>query len=213
MSKEKDGKKKINPSLIVAVIIIIILLVALIYYAILPPKVEVIPSIITYHVTLPPKVEVVPTTIAMPTTIVQTVLKTITETKIETVLITQIITETSIIKLKPGFLRIVDAGWSVMEAKQGDMVTAYVTVEAVGGYFEGSVTVRIRKDMAFLPDEDHKVESFQLSLLEGKTQTVTVKFIAAEKSSMIFRGYFIEVEFPGGKWTMDDSYPPRLKVT
>jgi hypothetical protein len=30
---------------------------------------------------------------------------------------------------------------------------------------------------------------------------------------MIFRDYFIEVEFPGGKWAMDGSYPPRLKVT
>jgi hypothetical protein len=191
-------KKKISSSLIISVVVIIVLLAALVYYA-----------------TLPPKVEVIPTTVTMPTTIVQTALKTITETetKTETALITQIITKTSIIKLKPGSLRIVDAWWSVMEAKQGSMVTAYVTVEAIGGYFEGSITVRIRKDMAFLPDEDHKVESFRLSLLEGEAQTVTVNFRAAERSSIIFRGYFIEVDFPGGKWTMDDSYPPRLKVT
>jgi hypothetical protein len=208
MSREVEliTKRKISQILIIAIAIIIILLATLVYYVTLPPKVEVVPSIITYYTTLPPKVEIIPTTI------IQTTLKTITETKIETVLITRIITETSIVRLKPGFLHITNAWWSVTEAKQGDMVTAYVTVEAVGGYFEGSVTVRIRKDMAFLPDEDHKVESFQLSLLEEAT-TLTVTFIATERSSMIFRGYFIQVDFPGGTWVMDDSYPPRLKVT
>lgn len=208
MSREIEliTKKKISQILTITIIIIIILLGALIYYVTLPHKVEVVPISITYYTTLSPKVEVVPITI------IQTAFKTITETKIEKVVTTYRVTETLIIKLKPGTLYVTDAGWSTREAKQGDVVTAYVTVEAVGGYFEGTITVRIRKDFAFLPDEDHKVESFPISLLEGAT-TLTVTFRAEDKSSMIFRGYFIQVDLPSGTWTMEDSYPPRLKVT
>jgi ABC-type glycerol-3-phosphate transport system substrate-binding protein len=56
MSGEKP-KGKISPSLIIAVVIIIVLLAALVYYATLPPKVEVVPTVV-------------------PTTVVQTALKT-----------------------------------------------------------------------------------------------------------------------------------------
>ncbi|MEM2178728.1 MAG: sugar ABC transporter substrate-binding protein [Candidatus Methanomethylicia archaeon] len=75
MSGEKP-KGKISPSLIVAVIIIIILLAALVYYATLPPKVEVIPTIIpTTIVQTALKTETLPGT-----TIVRTEVKTIVQT-------------------------------------------------------------------------------------------------------------------------------------
>ena len=50
----------------------------------------------------------------------------------------------------------------VTEAEQGDTVKAHVQIKAVGGAVEGTVTIRIRKDLALLPDEDHVVQSFQL---------------------------------------------------
>lgn len=91
---------------------------------------------------------------------------------------------------------------------------AHILVKAVGGSLKGTLTIRIRKDLALLPDEDYKVESFNIDISEGQAMELTVTFLAAEKSSLSFRGYFIQVDFNswGTSWTMESSYPPRLKV-
>jgi len=102
----------------------------------------------------------------------------------------------------------------VTEAQQGQTVKAHVQIKAIGGAVKGTVTIRIRKDLALLPDEDYVVQSFQLDLSEGQVAELIVTFSAAQKSGLTFRGYFIQVDFNswGTKWTIESSYPPRLRV-
>jgi hypothetical protein len=103
----------------------------------------------------------------------------------------------------------------VTEAKQGQTVKAHIQVRAVGGNVKGTLTIHIRKDLALLPDEDYKAESFNIDLPENQIIELVVTFSAAEKSGLSFRGYFVQVDFDswGTTWTMESSYPPRLKVT
>jgi len=103
----------------------------------------------------------------------------------------------------------------VTEAKQGQTVKAHVLVKAIDGNLKGILTIRIRKDLALLPDEDYEVESFSINVPKGQTVELTVTFLASEKSSFSFRGYFIQVDFNSWEtsWTMESSYPPRLKIT
>jgi hypothetical protein len=58
------------------------------------------------------------------------------------------------------------------------------------------------------------VSTFTVKLESGQSAELTVVFVASEKSGLLFRGYFIEIDFlySQRKWTMDDAYPPRLKV-
>ncbi|MEM3384784.1 MAG: LEA type 2 family protein [Nitrososphaeria archaeon] len=105
-------------------------------------------------------------------------------------------------------------GKIVTQVLQGQTVEAHVQIKAEGGNVQGTITIRIRKDLTLLPDEDYKVQTFTIDLQEGQIIDLTVTFIAMEKSSFTFRGYFMQVDFNtwGTSWTMEDSYPPRLKV-
>jgi LEA14-like dessication related protein len=118
-----------------------------------------------------------------------------------------------------GTLVVESAWWTVSgrvvtTARVGQTVTAHVRVRAVGGRVEELVRVRVRKDLALRPDEDYAVSTFTVKLESGQSAELTVVFVASEKSGLLFRGYFIEVDFlySRRKWTMDDAYPPRLKV-
>jgi LEA14-like dessication related protein len=118
-----------------------------------------------------------------------------------------------------GTLVVESAWWTVdgkvvTTARVGQTVTAHVRVRAVGGRVEELVRVKVRKDLALRPDEDYAVSTFTVKLESGQSAELTVAFVASEKSGLLFRGYFIEVDFlySQRKWTMDDAYPPRLKV-
>lgn len=102
----------------------------------------------------------------------------------------------------------------VTQSQQGQTVKAHVRIKALGGSVQGTITVRVRKDIAFLPDEDHKVKSFSITLIQDQVIDFTVIFTASEKSGLTFRGYFIQIDFNSWDttWTMESSYPPRLKV-
>lgn len=102
----------------------------------------------------------------------------------------------------------------VTVAQKGQTVKANIRIRAQGGSVKGIITIRIRKDIALLPDEDHKVQSLTLSLSKDQVADAVVTFAASEKSGLTFRGYFVQIDFDswGTKWTMDSSYPPRLKV-
>jgi hypothetical protein len=52
----------------------------------------------------------------------------------------------------------------VTKAQQGQTVKANIRIKAGGGAVQGQVTIRIRKDIALWPDEDHKVQTFAVSL-------------------------------------------------
>jgi len=121
--------------------------------------------------------------------------------------------------LPQGTLVVESAWWTVdgrvvTTARVGQTVTAHVRVRAVGGRVEELVRVRVRKDLALRPDEDYVVSTFTVKLESGQSAELTVVFVASEKSGLLFRGYFLEVDFlySQWKWTMDDAYPPRLKV-
>ncbi|MEZ0345308.1 MAG: hypothetical protein ABWK01_01995 [Infirmifilum sp.] len=115
-----------------------------------------------------------------------------------------------------GFLSIQDAYWTVnnrmvTSCKLGDTVVAHVVVKAEGGPVSGTLTIKIKEDLAALPDSVYVVSTPYVSLREGETRDIEVSFIARRTSGVIFRGYFIEVEGLAS-WTMPSSYPPRLRV-
>ena len=105
-------------------------------------------------------------------------------------------------------------GTTVSEATQGQTVTAVIRIASSGGRSDGIVTVHIRKDIALFSDEDLVVNSYQIDLGENEYGDIEVSFVASDKSGFSFRGYFIQVDFDswGDDWTMESSYPPRLKV-
>ncbi len=114
---------------------------------------------------------------------------------------------------------IVDVWWTLTDqvitsCQQDQSVSANVEIMAIGGSISGTITVRVRKDIPFLSDEDHVTRSFTVSLSEGQSGVATVTFVAEQKTGFSFRGYFIQVDFDSWdtSWTMESAYPPRLQV-
>jgi len=115
---------------------------------------------------------------------------------------------------------VIDVWWTVggvkvTEASVGSTVVAHVKIKASGGRLDGSIRVRIRKDIPLFPDEDYKVKTFDVSVGTGQTVELKVSFSPDEATSFTLRGYFVQVDLItwNDSWTMDDSYPPRLKVS
>ena len=120
---------------------------------------------------------------------------------------------------REGTPTIVDIWWTVNDqivtsCQQDQTVIANVEIMANGGLVSGTITVRVRKDIPYLSDEDHVTQSFSVSLDEGQSGVATVMFVATQKTGWTFRGYFIQVDFDswGTTWTMVSEYPPRLQV-
>jgi len=93
----------------------------------------------------------------------------------------------------------------------GDDVQAHIILEASQASVQGSIRVKIRKDIALFPDEDYLVRDYSVSLDRGDSRDIVVTFYPDEASSASFRGYFVEI-VGDTSWTMDSSYPPRLSV-
>jgi len=105
-------------------------------------------------------------------------------------------------------------GSAVTTARVGDGVEARVVVQAIEEYV-GSVVVKIRKDIRWWTDTDYHVSTTPLNLKGGETTEIEIAFTPDEASSGSMRGYFIEIEFQAARttWTMENTYPPRLRVT
>lgn len=92
-------------------------------------------------------------------------------------------------------------------------VEVHVVIRAVEEYV-GSVTVKVRKDVAVWFDSDYTVRTFPVNL--GGDQVIELKltFTPDQASGGRLRGYFVELDFltKNTNWGMEDSYPPRLKV-
>jgi len=121
--------------------------------------------------------------------------------------------------IRYGSPQVSDAYWTiggvrVTQAKVGDTVYARVVIKAIGGAVEGELTIRVRKDRVAVGDIDHTSRSFHISLAEGQSVELSLSFTADQKSSLTFRGFFIQVDLTSWStsWTMPSSYPPRLKV-
>jgi len=118
-----------------------------------------------------------------------------------------------------GSLKVMDVYWAVggntvTSVKKGDAVEVHVVCFAESGSVSGTLLVKVRKDIAFAPDVDYATASFNVNLQAGSSQDYSFVFIPQEASKGSLRGYHIEVWFRGEKiWTMDDTYPPRLKAS
>jgi len=116
-----------------------------------------------------------------------------------------------------GVLSVIDAYWTVGGSrvticKLGDEVTAHVVLRASEAPVEGTIIVKIRKDLVLMPDVDVKAVKFEVFLRRDEVKEFTVTFTPNEPSSISLRGYFIEVE-GDLSWTMPNTYPPRLRVS
>jgi len=96
----------------------------------------------------------------------------------------------------------------------GVEVEAHVIVKATEEYV-GSIEVKIRKDVSFWWDTDYSVKTVPVNLRGGQERELELKFVPDATSGGSLRGYFVEVNFSATqtKWVMENSYPPRLKVT
>ena len=100
---------------------------------------------------------------------------------------------------------------AVYAASSGSQVTAAIVVSARGGDVEGTVTLEVRKDLRFRPDETAAIRNFRVRLGEGESRTLMVSFLVDR--GITLRGYYMKVYFNGRLvWEMDDGYPPRLRV-
>lgn len=105
-------------------------------------------------------------------------------------------------------------GQIVTTANIGVEVEAHVVLKAIEEC-PGSIRVRIRKDVALRPEKDCCVSNVPVNFIEGQEKEIELTFIPDEPSGNSLRGYFIEVDFltTKTKWVMENSYPPRLRVT
>jgi len=96
----------------------------------------------------------------------------------------------------------------------GEKVEVHMVVKATEEYV-GSVVVKIRKDIALWPDSDYHVSTIPVNLKGGEEKEIEVTFTPDEASRGSLRGYFIEIEFQATRtsWVMENSYPPRLRVS
>jgi len=114
----------------------------------------------------------------------------------------------------------VAGGHSVTEVSKDTWVDAKITIHTDTGLANARITFCVREDRANAKDHDKACTTRTLYLSAGSSYTVTIHFKATyyKKSYWIYsvytRGYFVEVRSgnPHYKWTMDDHYPPRLKV-
>lgn len=107
-------------------------------------------------------------------------------------------------------------GQRVSTANLGEEVEAHVVIQATEEY-EGSIVVKIRKDIKMWFDSDFAISTLPINLAEGDEKTIEILFTPDEASRgglTGLRGYFIEIEFKATRttWTMENSYPPRLTV-
>jgi len=104
-------------------------------------------------------------------------------------------------------------GQRVADVAFGEKVEAHLVFKPVEEYV-GSIVVKIRKDIAWWPDSDYQVTTVPVSLRAGESKEIEVAFTPDERSGSRLRGYFIEIAFQltGTSWTMESSYPPRLRV-
>jgi hypothetical protein len=126
-----------------------------------------------------------------------------------------LVTESSRIQATPAiqgvFWRV--ANHNSTTSSVGEEVEAHVIV-LVKEEYAGSITLKIRKDVSFWLDSDYATKTFPVNLEGGQTNELELAFTPGQPSAGRIRGYFIEVDFLAThtRWTMENSYPPRLTV-
>lgn len=113
-----------------------------------------------------------------------------------------------------GSVEVISAVWSyngspVERVEEGALVCAVVKLSSSTGY-SGYIEIRVKRDMALLPDMTVALVRQYYSVKPGAGVEASIKFRAS--CSPMSRGYHVEVMWHGGKYTMPSNYPPRLKV-
>ena len=111
-----------------------------------------------------------------------------------------------------------EAYWAVGDqdvsiSKLGEDVEATIKIEATEHYV-GSIVVKVKKDIRFWLDSDYHITTIPLDLGGGEERMMKIGFSPDEVTRGSLRGYFVEIEFQSTRttWTMENSYPPRLKI-
>jgi len=105
------------------------------------------------------------------------------------------------------------SGFRAERARVGEQVTAHIMLYSPGR-FEGDTVVRIRVDINLWFDKDIATQRFHIATRSGEVRELTLDFKPNRPSAGDVNGYFVQVDFGfSGKWTMPNSYPPRLIVT
>ena len=118
-----------------------------------------------------------------------------------------------------GVLSILDISWIVnghtsTQCSRGDTVTVTLHVEAQGGRVSGTITIYVKKDIALMPDQVLESRSYTINLYPGEETTLSLTFTVPDSPGGAIRGYFIEIYFDNEKiYTMENTYPPRLKLS
>lgn len=105
-------------------------------------------------------------------------------------------------------------GQNVTDAFVGLEIEAHIVVKAKEEYV-GSIVIKIRKDVSLWPDSDYSTKTVPVNLRGDQVTELELQFIPDQASGDRLRGYFIEIGFSvtHTSWTMEKSYPPRLKVS
>jgi len=116
---------------------------------------------------------------------------------------------------------VTEAYWASGWLRQRHVYVAYVDEQVVACVVlaareatEGDVTLRVRMDIKYWLDKDYATKMFHVRLSKGESVTLEVDFRPSQPSTGRLRGYYMQVDFESwvGKWTMPNSYPPRLTV-
>jgi len=85
---------------------------------------------------------------------------------------------------------------------------------ATGTEFSGEIVIKIKRDLRFWPDSELTRQTFSVSMAPDSVREFTMEFYPDRTSQGQVRGYYVEVDFPfgHGRWTMENTYPPRLNV-
>lgn len=80
--------------------------------------------------------------------------------------------------------------------------------------FSGEIIIKIKRDLRFWPDSELTRQTFSVSMASDSVREFTLEFHPDSVSQGQLRGYYVELDFPFGygRWTMENTYPPRLSV-
>ncbi|KXA90015.1 hypothetical protein AKJ61_01680 [candidate division MSBL1 archaeon SCGC-AAA259B11] len=107
-----------------------------------------------------------------------------------------------------------DEGSEITQTVKGNEIRAHVNFKASEGYLEGTAKIVVRRDISLWSDEDYVTKTESIDISKDETYDLWIDWTPQKATGEDgTNGYHLEFWWNGEKkWTMDDSYPPRLKV-
>jgi hypothetical protein len=104
------------------------------------------------------------------------------------------------------------SGVIISSCEVDDVVQAHIKLGALNAALDDDIVIKVRKDLALSLDTDVLTQNHHIFLERDQDTEIVISFSPTEASSILLRGYFIEIE-GDTQWTMSDEYPPRLTVS